>query len=305
MTGLSDSRRTGVVAGLLAYTIWGLFPLYFVLLDTVSAIEIAANRIVWSLLLVLALVAGLGRWPVLKGVLRDRRTVIGCAIGGLMLTANWTIYIAAVENNAVVEGALGYYINPLVTVLFGVVLLKERLTRLQWVSLGLAFIAVIVLTFDFGRPPWIALSLAATFGLYGLAKKLVNAPSLEGLGLETGAMLIPALMVMLVIGEREGLALTTSSAGTVALLVALGVVTTVPLLLFGVATSRVPLSLMGLMQYATPTIQFIVGVAVLGEAFPPSRFFGFFLVWIALAVLAYDGLRRHRSTVDPDIEPAY
>lgn len=305
MGGSSDSRRTGVTAGLLAYTIWGLFPLYFVLLDTVSAIEVAANRVVWSLLLVLGLIAVLGRWSVFARVLRDRRTVIGCAIGGLMLTVNWTIYIAAVENGAVVEGALGYYINPLVTVLFGVVLLKERLSRLQWVSLGLAFIAVVILTIDFGRPPWIALSLAATFGAYGLAKKLVDAPSLEGLGLETGAMLIPALVVMLVVAQREGSALTTSGGGTVALLVALGAVTTVPLLLFGVATSRVPLSLMGLMQYATPTIQFIIGVVVLGEAFPASRFIGFALVWIALAVLAYDGIRRHRSTVDPAVEPTY
>jgi chloramphenicol-sensitive protein RarD len=302
---LSDSRRTGVTAGLLAYTIWGLFPLYFVLLTSVSPLEIAANRVVWSLLLVLALVTGLGRWPVLRQALRDRRTVIGCAIGGLMLTANWTIYIAAVENDAVVEGALGYYINPLVTVLFGVVLLKERLSRLQVVSLSLAAVAVVILTFDFGRPPWIALSLAATFGLYGLAKKLVDAPSLEGLGLETGAMLIPALIVMAVIGQREGSALTTSSAGTVALLVALGVITTVPLLLFGVATSRVPLTLMGLMQYATPTIQFIVGLVVLGESFPASRFVGFALVWVALAVLGYDGWRRHRSTLDPAVEPTY
>jgi chloramphenicol-sensitive protein RarD len=289
----------------MAYTIWGLFPLYFVLLDTVSPLEIAANRVVWSLLLVLVIIAALGRGAVLRRVLRDRRTVIGCALGGLMLTTNWTIYIAAVENNAVVEGSLGYYINPLVTVLFGVVLLKERLSRLQWVSLGLAFVAVVVLTVDFGRPPWIALGLAASFGLYGLAKKLVDAPALEGLGLETGAMLIPAVVIMVVVGQRDGSALTTSSGSTVALLIALGVVTTVPLLLFGVATSRVPLSLMGLMQYATPTIQFIIGVAVLGEAFPPSRFIGFFLVWIALAVLAYDGLRRHRSTIDPEVEPTY
>lgn len=260
---------------------------------------------VWSLLLVLTLVVALGRWSVLTRVARDRRTLVGCAIGGLMLTTNWTIYIAAVENNAVVEGALGYYINPLVTVLFGVVLLKERLSRLQWASLTLAAIAVVILTIDYGRPPWIALALAASFGLYGLAKKLVDAPALEGLGLETGAMLIPALIVMAVVSRRDGLALTTGDVSTVLLLLALGAVTTLPLLLFGVATSRVPLSLMGLMQYATPTIQFIVGVIVLGEAFPASRFVGFLLVWIALALLAYDGLRRHRSTVTPQIEPTY
>ena len=284
---------------MLAYTLWGLFPLYFVLLDTVNPFEVAANRIVWSFILVLMIVAFFGRWSVLKAVLRNRRTVIGCALGGLMLTTNWTVYIAAVQHEAVVEGALGYYINPLITVLFGVVLLKERLNRLQWTALAIAFIAVIVLTIDFGRPPWIALVLAASFGLYGLAKKLVDAPSLEGLGVETGAMLIPALIVMGIFAAHGNFALTTRDLGSVLLLVALGVVTTVPLLLFGVATSRVPLSLMGLMQYATPTVQFIVGVVILKEPMPLSRFVGFVLVWIALAVLAYDGLRRSRVPAIP------
>jgi chloramphenicol-sensitive protein RarD len=279
---------------LVAYLLWGLFPLYFVLLDTVNAVEVAANRIVWSLALVLLLITVFGRWKVLRRLLTNRRTVLGGALGGLMLTTNWTVYIAAVQNDAVVEGALGYYINPLVTVLFGVVLLKERLSRLQWVSLTLAFIAVVALTIDYGRPPWIALALAATFGLYGLAKKLVDAPSLEGLGIETGAMLVPALIVLAVFASRGELALASGDPSTVVLLVALGAITTVPLLLFGVATSRVPLSLMGLMQYVTPTVQFIVGVVVLSEPMPGSRFIGFVLVWIALAILAYDGLRRSR-----------
>jgi len=287
-------RRTGVLAGLLAYTIWGLFPLYFVLLSSVDAVEIAANRVVWSFALVLLLITALRRWSVVRRVASNRRALLGGAIGGLMLTLNWTVYIWAVEHNAVIEGALGYYINPLVTVVFGVVLLKERLTRLQWIALGIAFVAVLVLTFDFGRPPWIALTLAATFGLYGLAKKLVDAPALEGLGVETGAMLVPALIVMGVYAARGSLTLTSGDVSTVLLLVALGVVTTVPLLLFGVATSRVPLSLMGLMQYCTPTVQFIIGVVVLNESMPASRYVGFVLVWIALAVLGYDGLRRSR-----------
>lgn len=259
--------------------------------------EVAANRIVWSLALVLLLITSFGRWGVLRRVLSNRRTVMGCALGGLMLTTNRTVYIAAVQNDAVVEGALGYYINPLVTVLFGVVLLKERLNRLQWIALSIAFIAVLALTIDYGRPPWIALALAASFGLYGLAKKLVDAPSLEGLGIETGAMLVPALIVLGVFASRGELALASGDASTVLLLVALGVLTTVPLLLFGVAISSIPLSLMGLMQYLTPTVQFIVGVVVLAEPMPGSRFIGFVLVWTALALLAYDGLRRSRVPI--------
>jgi chloramphenicol-sensitive protein RarD len=284
---------------------WGLFPLYFVLLEAVPALEIAANRVIWTFLICLVLLTGLRRWPVMRALLRDRRAVLILGLGGFALAANWSIYIWAVEQNEVVQGALGYYINPLVTVLFGVVLLRERLSRGQIAALSLAAFAVLVLTLDYGGPPWIALALAATFGLYGLAKKLVSTTAIESLTVETAAVLVPAV-VLLSIGVADGTsAWATQDASTVALLIGSGVLTTVPLILFGRASRSVPLTTLGLMQYVTPTLQFLVGVVVLNESFPPSRFVGFALVWLALIVLTVDGWRRHRATVDPEVEPTY
>jgi chloramphenicol-sensitive protein RarD len=299
------STRRGVVEGLIAYSLWGLFPLYFVLLDSVPALEIAANRVLWTFLICLVLLTLLKRWPVMLALLRDRRALVILSLGGVALAANWSIYIWAVEQGEVVQGALGYYINPLVTVLFGVVLLRERLSRGQIAALGLATLAVLVLTWDYGQPPWIALSLAATFGLYGLAKKLVSTTAIESLTVETAAVLLPALILLGVALGDGSSAWTTADPWTLALLLGSGVLTTVPLLLFGRASRSVPLTTLGLMQYATPTLQFIVGVVVLNESFPPSRFVGFALVWLALVVLTLDGWRRHRATVDPEVEPTY
>jgi chloramphenicol-sensitive protein RarD len=276
-----------------------------VLLDAVPALEIAANRVFWTFLLCLVLLTAMRRWPTLLDLLRRPRAVLALGIGGIALAVNWWIYIWAVEQDQVVQGALGYYINPLVTVLFGVVLLRERLSRGQVAALALATVAVIVLTIDYGSPPWIALSLACTFGLYGLAKKLVSATAIESLAVETGVIVIPAA-VYIAVGLANGTsAYLNDSTGTILLLLASGVITAIPLLLFGRASRSVPLTTLGLMQYTTPTIQFIIGVVVLGEAFPPSRFIGFALVWIALIVLTVDSIRRHRATLDPAVEPAY
>jgi chloramphenicol-sensitive protein RarD len=299
------SPRRGVVEGLFAYVIWGLFPLYFVLLEAVPAIEVAANRVLWTFVLCLVMLTVLRRWPVLGALLRRPKAVFALVVGGFALAANWWIYIWAVEQNEVVQGALGYYINPLVTVLFGVVLLRERLSRGQVVALAIAAVAVVVLTIDYGRPPWIALSLACTFGLYGLAKKLVSATAIESLTVETAAVLLPATVLILAGLVNGTSALQTATTFEVVLLVASGALTAGPLLLFGRASRAVPLTVMGLMQYATPTIQFIVGVVILNEPMPPSRFIGFALVWLALVVLTVDGLRRHRATLDPAVDPTY
>ncbi|MSX83278.1 MAG: EamA family transporter RarD, partial [Actinobacteria bacterium] len=289
-----NSHRKGVIAALAAYALWGFFPLYFALLKGVNVFEISASRIVWSLILVVIVLTILRQWPAFKATLTTRTAVIACALGGLILSINWTVYAYAVSNQAVIEGALGYYINPLVTVFLAVVLLRERLRSLQWVALAVAGLAVVILTVGYGRIPWIALVLGVTFAFYGLTKKLGNAPPLAGVGIETGAMFIPALIMLGVLAQRQELTTTQQGLGTSALLMGLGILTVIPLLLFGYATPKVPLSLMGLMQYTNPTIQFILGLVVFQEDMSPTRFIGFALVWIALTILAVDGLRPAR-----------
>ncbi|MTA66263.1 MAG: EamA family transporter RarD [Actinobacteria bacterium] len=289
-----NSHRKGVIAALAAYALWGFFPLYFALLKGVNVFEISASRIVWSLILVVIVLTILRQWPAFKATLTTRTAVIACALGGLILSINWTVYAYAVSNQAVIEGALGYYINPLVTVFLAVVLLRERLRSLQWVALAVAGLAVVILTVGYGRIPWIALVLGVTFAFYGLTKKLGNAPPLAGVGIETGAMFIPALIMLGVLAQHQELTTTQQGLGTSALLMGLGILTVIPLLLFGYATPKVPLSLMGLMQYTNPTIQFILGLVVFHEDMSPTRFIGFALVWIALTILAVDGLRPAR-----------
>ncbi|MEI7646877.1 MAG: EamA family transporter RarD [Actinomycetes bacterium] len=282
------------MAALAAYALWGFFPLYFALLKGVNVFEISASRIVWSLILVVIVLTILRQWPAFKATLTTRTAVIACALGGLILSINWTVYAYAVSNQAVIEGALGYYINPLVTVFLAIVLLRERLRPLQWVALAVAGLAVVILTVGYGRIPWIALVLGVTFAFYGLTKKLGNAPPLAGVGIETGAMFIPALIMLGVLAQRQELTTTQYGLGTSFLLMGLGILTVIPLLLFGYATPKVPLSLMGLMQYTNPTIQFILGLVVFQEDMSPTRFIGFALVWIALTILAVDGLRPAR-----------
>jgi chloramphenicol-sensitive protein RarD len=268
--------------------------LYFALLKGVNVFEVSASRIVWSLILVVIVLTILRQWSAFKATLTTRTAVVACALGGLILFINWTVYAYAVSNEAVIEGALGYYINPLVTVFLAVVLLRERLTPLQWVALAVAGLAVVILTVGYGRIPWIALVLGVTFAFYGLTKKLGKAPPLEAVGIETGVMFIPALIMLGVLAQRQQLTTTQQGLGTSLLLMGLGILTVIPLLLFGYATPKVPLSLMGLMQYTNPTIQFILGLVVFHEALSPTRLVGFALVWAALTILAIDGLRPAR-----------
>ena len=298
----------GVASAITAYVIWGFFPLYFALLPGVSPYEISAGRVVWSCVLVALLITLFKRWPILISTLRNRRVLLGCAIGGLVISTNWTVYAYAVATDQVVQGALGYYLNPLVTVLFAVVLLRERLSRWQLAALALAATAAVVLTIAGGQVPWIALVLGVSFATYGLTKKLGNATSLESLGLETAAMLVPALVLMLVLGRRGELTAFSAPGGTSALIVGLGALTVVPLLFFGYATPKVPLSLMGLLQYINPTIQFILGLVVFNEAVTTTGIIGFTLVWIALLILAIEGVRKGRgarSTTTPIDSPQH
>jgi chloramphenicol-sensitive protein RarD len=288
---VSEGRR-GTLLGLAAYLVWGLFPLYWPLLEPAGAIEILAHRVLWSLVLVAVVL--LLRTRSMRTLPRQRRPLSLLVIAAVLIAVNWGVYIWGVNAHHVVETSLGYFVNPLVSVGFGVLLLGERLRRAQWVAVGLAAIGVVVLTIDAGRPPWIALVLAASFGGYGLIKKVVGVPAVEGLVVET-AVLAPVALGYVVIGGVVG-ATTFSSNGAdhAALLASAGVATALPLLAFAGAAARVPLSRLGLMQYLTPTMQFLVGVLVRHEPLPPGRLAGFVVVWVALALFTVDTATNYR-----------
>ena len=290
-----DERRPGVAFGLAAYGIWGLFPLYFPLLEPAGGLrDRGASRAVVA--------AGRGAaahrvrgWRQVRAVAGERRAVLILAGASVLIAANWLVFVYGVNTGQVVETSLGYFINPLVSVLLGVVVLSERLRPLQWTAVAIAAVAVGVLTVDYGRPPWIALALAASFGLYGLLKKLVRVPAAPGLFIETALVALPAVALVVVL-HAQGVA-ATGSAGTghLLLMVSSGVATAVPLLLFAAATRRVPLSTVGLLQYLTPLMQLAIGVFVYDEPMPPARLAGFAIVWVALAVFTADMLRQARS----------
>lgn len=280
--------------GLGAYSIWGLFPAFFPLLAPAGPTEILAHRMVWTLVLMLGVLVLTGRLHTLRGL--PPRTWAMAGAAAVLISVNWGVYIYAVNSGKVVEAALGYFINPLVSVLLAVLVLRERLRRWQLVALGVAAVAVAALTIDYGRPPWLALTLAASFGLYGLIKKTVPLDPRASLTAE-GLVVVPFALAWLVWLQVQG-AGTAISLGTghTLLLLAAGPLTAVPLLLFGGAAQRVPLATLGLLQYLTPVLQFIWGVAVVHENMPSSRWLGFGLVWAALVVFTLDAVRNARSS---------
>jgi chloramphenicol-sensitive protein RarD len=293
---MNSQDRRGALFGFGAYLLWGVFPLFFKLLERAGALEIVLHRILWSLVVCGAVVAALRQWADLTAVLRARRAVLMLGAAALFLAVNWGVYIYAVNSGHVVEASLGYFVNPLVTVLLGVVVLRERLRPAQWAAVGLGAVAVAVLTVDYGRPPVIALTLAGTFGLYGLLKNRVGVSvgALPSLTTET-LVLAPVAAVALVVLEAGGDGTFTENAPWQGLLLAsAGIVTVVPLLLFAAAARRVPLSTMGLLQYVTPVLQLLCGVVVFGETMPVSRWAGFAVVWAALIVLTLDTVRSAR-----------
>jgi chloramphenicol-sensitive protein RarD len=290
-----DERRSGVASGLAAYGLWGLFPLYFPLLEPAGGVEIVAHRVVWSLVFIAVLLTAVRRWAQVRAAFSDRRTVLVLLGAAVLIAVNWLVFVLAVNSGHVVETSLGYFINPLVSVLLGVVVFAERLRTLQWVAVGIAAVAVAVLTVDYGRPPWIALVLAATFGLYGLMKKLVRVDAAPGLFVETALVFVPALAYLVVLQARGEATFGSAGVGHLLLLVSSGIATAIPLLLFAAATRRVPLSTVGLLQYVTPLMQLAIGVFVYREPMPPARLAGFVIVWIALAVFTIDSLRQARA----------
>ncbi|HEX8497103.1 MAG TPA: EamA family transporter RarD [Actinomycetales bacterium] len=289
----ASSVRRGTAFGAGAYLIWGVFPLYFHLLLPASALEILLHRVVWSLLVCLLAIAVLRDLSWVRPLLASPRRLLRLGVAAVFIAANWGVYIYGVNSGQVVETALGYFINPLVTVLLGVVLLRERLRRLQWAAVGLGAVAVVVLTVDYGHPPWIALALAGSFATYSLMKKRIGTQlgALAGLTTET-ALLAPFALAALVWVEVTGRGTFSDQPPWHGLLlVSTGIATAVPLLLFAAAARRIPLSTIGLLQFTTPGLQLLTGVFLLGEQVPASRWIGFGIVWAALAVLTIDMLR--------------
>jgi chloramphenicol-sensitive protein RarD len=293
---VSDTRR-GAIFGATAYLLWGIFPLYFPLLDPASAVEILAHRVVWSLAVVVVLVQLTRRWPGVRAVIHDRTKVLRLTAAAVFLAVNWGVYIYGVTTDRVVDTSLGYFINPLVTVMLGVVVLRERLRPAQWAALAVATAAVLFLSVQGGRLPWIALVLAFSFGIYGLLKKLAYVGALEGLTVETAVLTPIAVLYVVVIQVSGAATLTTHGPGHAGLLALTGLVTAVPLLFFGAAASRVPLVTLGLLQYLAPTMQFLLGVLIFHEDMSAARLLGFVLVWIALAMFTADLVGQRRRAL--------
>jgi chloramphenicol-sensitive protein RarD len=297
LTAPDQEARRGAAYGAGAYAIWGVFPLYFHALAPAGAWEILANRILWTLLFCLLLV-GIRRdvgW--MRPVFGRPRTLSAITVAGLLIAANWVIYVAAVEAHHVTEASLGYFLNPIVTVALGVLVLRERLRPLQWAAVGVGLAAGVYLSVDFGRPPWIALSLAATFAAYGLMKKRLGASLTAARSLTSETIVLaPIAAGVLVWLAVSGQATFATDAPLHPLLLAVsGIVTAVPLLLFAAAARRVPLVTIGLLQFITPILQLLCGVLLLGESMSTSRWVGFAIVWLALVLLTVDSVRSVRS----------
>ncbi|MEI2639010.1 MAG: EamA family transporter RarD [Microthrixaceae bacterium] len=277
-----------------AYGLWGLFPIYFHALEPTTPIEILAHRILWSLLAVIAVLAWRHDWSWIRPLVRARRQLGQVAAAAVLIAINWLVYVWAVEQGRVLEASLGYFINPLVTVALGVVILGERLSRLQLVAVGLGAVSVLVLAVAYGSFPFISVTLAFSFAGYGFIKKTVHLGPLHSLTAET-AVLVPVATAALVwVGRNEGLKFANDGRLSV-LLAAAGVVTAFPLLLFAASAKRIPLTLLGLLQYITPSMQFIAAVAIFDEEMSPDRWVGFGIIWIALMVLSTDAFRQMRT----------
>lgn len=294
-------RKEGLLYAFGAYTIWGVFPVYWKALQRVSAVELIGHRILWSFVFLVGILALSGQVGLFWQHLTQSRLRRYYWLAALLIGVNWLIYVWGVNSGHIVETSLGYFINPLLSVLLGVVILRERLRPFQWLPIGLATAGVLYLTLVYGRVPWISLSLALTFGLYGLVKKLAPLNSLHGLSLETALLFLPALGYLVYEEWRGQAAFLHLGLTTDLLLIGAGAVTAIPLLMFASAAQRIPLSVVGLMQYIAPTLQFLLGVLLYREPFNHAHLVGFSLVWVALALFALEGF-WHSSRSLPLVE---
>ncbi|HWI31687.1 MAG TPA: EamA family transporter RarD [Microbacterium sp.] len=296
-------RLLGGIYAFSAYFLWGILPLYFLTLSPAGPWEVVAWRIVFSLLFCVLLIAALRSWRRLGVIIRQRRLLLWTAVAGVLIYVNWQVFLLATLTGRVLETSLGYFINPLVTVLLGVLVLRERLRITQWVAVGVAAVAVLVIMVGYGSFPWISLTLAASFGVYGLVKKQIGpaVDAVSGLTLESFWLLPIAIAQLIIVGAVTGITLGSAGPWHAVLLSLVGVVTATPLLFFAAGARRLPLVVIGLLQFVAPIMQFIIGAWVLGEPMPAERWIGFGLVWIALTVLTVDSLvfaRRTRGVSD-------
>jgi chloramphenicol-sensitive protein RarD len=287
--------RRGYLFGLVAYACWGFFPLYFKLLRPAGALEILAHRVIWSAVSVALLLFVLRGWRRISGLRHRPRTVAGIALAAVLIAVNWGVYIYGVNSAHVVETSLGYFITPLISVAFGLALFGERLRGPQWVALGLGALAVVVLTVDYGRLPWIALTLAVSFASYGLVKKRLGLPPADGLFVESGLLAAPGLGYLAWL-TATGRGTLGHGAGHTLLLLVAGVITAGPLLLFAGSANRIPMTGLGILQYVAPILQLFCGVVIYHEPMPPAQLIGFGLVWLALVIFTWDALSGARRT---------
>ena len=292
--------KRGILYGIGAYALWGFFPIYWKVLHPVSALQVIGHRISWSFILLVAFIVITKQWQDFRSVALTSAKTIGIyAIAGVLLTINWLVYVWGVNQGFIVETSLGYFINPLLSVLLGVIFLRERLRLAQWIPVIIAAAGVIYLTFVYGRLPWIALSLAFSFGFYGLVKKLAPLGSLYGLTLETG-IVFPAAVIYLIVMQINGAGAFLHDSALIDLfLVGAGVVTTIPLLMFASAAKQIPLTVVGLLQYIAPTLQFLIGIFIYKEPFDQSHLIGFAVVWVALIIFWVENYLAHRTPVEP------
>ena len=294
MTKTRSEYSLGLVFGISSYVLWGLFPLYWPLLEPANPLEIVSHRAVWTLVFCLITLLFTKQLTSTLALLKNPRKLGGLCLTTILISINWITYIWATNNGHVVEAALGYYINPLIIIAFGVLLLREKMRPLQWLAVGIAAIGVTILTIDYGRLPWVAISLALSWGTYGLVKKKLDLGALEGLAIETLLSLIPYGFYLIYLG-REGTGQFGHGIGLTILLISAGAVTAIPLLLFNGSTTRLPYSTIGLLQYITPTIQFSIGVWLRHEEMPTARWIGFIVIWLALCALGTDLMRSSRA----------
>ncbi len=284
------NKTLGFIAAAGSYFLWGILPMYWKLVSEVPAFEILCHRMVWSLVVMLVLVLGLKRYQSLRNGLADKRNLVIFMVSSVLLSGNWFIYIWAVNNGYIVEASLGYFINPLLNVLFGMIFFGERMRPAQWCSLLLAFCSVVYLTVYYGHFPWIALGLAVSFAFYGVIHKGARLTALDGLFLETALLFLPAAVFLFFLEFQGTGAFGQAGTGEMLLLAGAGAVTTAPLLLFGYATKNIALSTMGMLQYLAPTISLLLGLFVYGEDFPVERLVGFLLIWTALFLFLSENL---------------
>jgi chloramphenicol-sensitive protein RarD len=289
----------GILYGIGAYVLWGFFPIYWKFLHNVPALQVIGHRIGWSFILLLAYILLTKQWSGFRSVAFRWKTVGIYSIAAVLLSFNWLIYVWGVNEGFIVETSLGYFINPLLSVLLGVLFLRERLRPMQWIPVGLATVGVVYLAFSYGRLPWIALSLAFTFGFYGFVKKLSPLGSLYGLTLETAIVFPVALAYIVFVGFDGSGAFLRHGTQVDLFLIGAGLVTTIPLLMFASAAKQIPLTVVGLLQYIAPTLQFLIGVFVYKEPFDFSRLIGFGLVWVALVIFAVENHLANRMPMQP------